>query len=77
MIERPKQGFAIPIESWLRTILADELRGIAQNRVFADRFSFDYRELGRIINGFLDRKRYVNPHFIWYIYSLYQWGKRW
>ena len=77
LIERPKQGFSIPIEQWLRGLLRSDLEALAQDKAFADCFGLQQTVLENILRQFLDRKAYINPHFIWFLYVLRQWYKRW
>ncbi|WCL80064.1 asparagine synthase (glutamine-hydrolyzing) [Saprospira sp. CCB-QB6] len=77
LIERPKQGFSIPIEQWLRGLLRPDLEALAQDKAFADCFGLQQTVLQHILRQFLDRKAYINPHFIWFLYVLRQWYKRW
>ncbi|EJF53018.1 asparagine synthase, glutamine-hydrolyzing [Saprospira grandis DSM 2844] len=77
LIERPKQGFSIPIEQWLRGLLRPDLEALAQDKAFADCFGLQQTVLEDILRQFLDRKAYINPHFIWFLYVLRQWYKRW
>ncbi|MEM9991210.1 MAG: asparagine synthase (glutamine-hydrolyzing) [Bacteroidota bacterium] len=76
LIERPKQGFAIPLDNWLRTHLKDELHSISNDQIFRKRFQLT-NKVGETIQDFLQAKRYIPPDFIWYLYNLYQWNKHW
>jgi asparagine synthase (glutamine-hydrolysing) len=77
MIERPKQGFSIPVQQWLLGSLRGELEKMALDKDFISRFHLEETELKKIIGGFLSQKRFVNPHFVWFLYVLYKWGQRW
>lgn len=78
LVERPKQGFAIPIKEWLQSELKDELLELVNNQQFANLFKLNKEEIRIIINSFLaGDKRSSNPHFIWFLYTLYAWYKRW
>jgi asparagine synthase (glutamine-hydrolysing) len=78
LIERPKQGFAIPIKEWLQTELKHILVELSEDKKFCELFSFNHSELKKIISTFLSPSNTsINPHFIWFLYSLYTWYKRW
>jgi asparagine synthase (glutamine-hydrolysing) len=77
LIERPKQGFSIPVQQWLEGRLRPELEKMAVDKMFAARFGLNQQRLQQIIRGFLTKKQFINPHFIWFLYMLYRWNLRW
>jgi asparagine synthase (glutamine-hydrolysing) len=77
LIERPKQGFSIPVQAWLLGRLRPELEKLAADQQFLESFELNAAEIQRIIHNFNHQKRYINPHFIWFLYILYRWWKRW
>jgi asparagine synthase (glutamine-hydrolysing) len=77
LIERPKQGFSIPIQQWLLGRLRPDLEKMAADKIFAERFGLNQSELQKIIKGFLSQKKFINPHFVWFLYVLYRWNERW
>jgi asparagine synthase (glutamine-hydrolysing) len=77
LIERPKQGFAIPIQDWLLGILRGELEKMSTDQSFIQSFDFGAKELQKTVFNFLNQKKYVNPHYLWFVYMLYKWHLRW
>lgn len=77
LIERPKQGFSIPVEQWLRGLLAEQLRAMVADEIFVQTMHLNSHELQQLIGDFLSRRRFINPHFIWFLYTLHQWYLRW
>lgn len=77
LIERPKQGFSIPVQQWLLGHLQPALLALKNDQDFAQTFHLNGVELARIIDNFITQKRYVNPHFVWFLYTLHQWYERW
>lgn len=77
LIERPKQGFSIPIQQWLLGKLRPELEKLVADKIFAERFGLNQRELQKIVKAFLSQKKFINPHFIWFLFVLYRWNLRW
>ncbi len=77
LIERPKQGFSIPIQKWLLSSLKEPLLSIKSDQAFLTTFQLNKNEIQRIIDNFIQQKTYINPHFIWFLYTLHQWYLRW
>ncbi len=75
LIERPKQGFAIPMGDWLRGMLRPDLEALANDRGFLETFELDGSFVRRSVSDFLSEKRFVNPHFMWFLYALHAWKK--
>lgn len=77
LMERPKQGFSIPIQQWLLGKLRPELEKMTMDKIFAERFGLNQQELQKIVRAFLAQKKFINPHFIWFLFVLYRWNQRW
>lgn len=77
LMERPKQGFAIPINKWLRGQLSAQLKDMMSDKKFIHNFGFEAPTLEKLITDYLNQRRYVNPHFIWFLFILYKWSLRW
>ncbi len=77
LIERPKQGFSIPIQKWLLGSLKEPLLAIAADGDFIKKIGLDATALQVTIQNFVQQRKYINPHFIWFLYSLHQWYLRW
>ncbi len=75
LIERPKQGFAIPMGDWLRGMLRPDLEALPHDRSFLDAFELDGKYVQRSVADFLGDKKFVNPHFMWFLYALNAWKK--
>jgi asparagine synthase (glutamine-hydrolysing) len=77
IMDRPKQGFSIPIKQWLLGSLKSELEKMSRDLTFCEKFGLNKAELVKTIELFLSQKKYVNPHFVWSLYVLYKWHLRW
>lgn len=76
LIERPKMGFGIPLDTWLQTLLKNDLHKVYEDRDFINVFAFNQEEIKRLIIQYLDKKGF-STHLIWYLYCLHQWYKTW
>ncbi|BDS14979.1 asparagine synthase (glutamine-hydrolyzing) [Aureispira anguillae] len=77
LIERPKQGFSIPVQKWLMNHLKEQLLVLKNDQDFLDSFHLEQKEINQIIDNFIHQQAYINPHFIWFLYTLHQWYYRW
>lgn len=77
LIDRPKQGFSLPLEKWLRTSLKERIRAIGEDQQFAQQFQLNTAVLKPMISNFVEGKNYVNAYFIWFLLVLHQWANRW
>jgi asparagine synthase (glutamine-hydrolysing) len=57
LLERPKQGFAMPIGAWFKGSMRDAFGDILSSPVARQRGYFDYRFVDRILNEHLAGKR--------------------
>lgn len=77
-IDRPKQGFTIPVEKWLRTQYSQVLRDLSSDTAFLSTFHLNAQTISSEINGFLDHKpSMVHIQVIWNLFTLYQWYGYW
>lgn len=77
LIDRPKQGFSIPIQDWLLGFLKEELLALTQDQGFLTTFELNPTILQQLVAQFVAQRKHINPHFIWFLYSLHQWYLRW
>ena len=77
LLNRPKQGFTIPLEDWLKGLLKEEIFDIENDIEFFKTFELDRTFYGMVIRSFYNNKGKYNPYFIWFVFCLYNWQKRW
>lgn len=74
----PKKGFGVPLDSWLRNRFASQLIALTKDSHFCNTFRLRQEELNAIVRQYLSSKyTLIDPHFIWAIYNLHAWYKRW
>lgn len=74
LVYRPKKGFGVPIESWLRTSLAHLLEETLDERSMEE--FFDVKYVTTLKNDFL-ASRPVDFEKLWYIVVFQLWRKTW
>ena len=77
LIERPKQGFDIPMREWTNGFLKEEILAMADDASFLDTFEFKKENFKTLIADYYNDKSQIDPHFVWYLYVLYKWNERW
>jgi asparagine synthase (glutamine-hydrolysing) len=77
IVDRPKQGFSVPIEKWMKSILYNDLVELVDDSSFFERFQLDQEVCKEYFRSFHNDENRINPNEIWFIYCLHQWYKRW
>jgi len=77
MFDRPKQGFSVPLNDWLNSFLKEELFDIINEDSFFKKFNLNKSMYSKILNSYFLKENKYNPNFIWSVYCLYKWNKRW
>jgi asparagine synthase (glutamine-hydrolysing) len=76
MMERPKMGFGIPVETWL----ANELKDLVQEYLSEENLNrhglFHATEVCKLVNEFYDGRteKYLK---IWYLLMFQMWYRQW
>lgn len=77
LIDRPKQGFSVPIDNWLKTYLRDEIEAMSYDNEFFRVYKLNQFLFQKLLREFFKGQDSVNAHFIWFIFTLYKWHGRW
>jgi asparagine synthase (glutamine-hydrolysing) len=80
IIERPKQGFAVPLSSWLRGDLASLVDEYLAPKRIMDGGVFDPDEVAKAVKNFRDggaANDRLDTQKIWYLLSFEMWRSRW
>lgn len=76
VMDRPKMGFAIPIESWLKNELRDLLETYLSEQRISETGLFHWAEIERLKTLFLNGRKEFGVK-IWYLLSFMVWYERW
>lgn len=75
-MDRPKMGFAIPIETWLATDLKEEVNyHLSKERIEAEGF-FKWNEIDKLKTAFFSGKKEFGVK-IWYLLCFQMWLEKW
>lgn len=80
LIDRPKQGFGIPLASWLRGELAPLIHEYLSPRRIRDQGIFDPGLVTRAVSNFRDGgpgNDRLDMQKLWYLISFQLWHERW
>ena len=76
VMDRPKMGFAIPIESWLKNELRDLLETYLSENKINETGLFNWKEIEKLKTGFLAGRKEFGVK-IWYLLSYLMWYEKW
>ena len=76
LMDRPKQGFSVPIFDWFRKELKEYLLYyLSEGRLKVGEI-FNYRDIIQLRDEYLEGKK-VNAHKLWLVLMFEMWGKIW
>ncbi len=76
VMDRPKMGFAIPIESWLKNELRDLLETYLSEGKINETGLFNWKEIEKLKEHFLSGRKEFGVK-IWYLISYLMWFEKW
>lgn len=76
IMDRPKMGFAIPIESWLKNELRDLVETYLSEKKVTETGFFNWSEVNELKQSFLGGRKEFGVK-IWYLLSFLMWYERW
>ena len=74
LFERPKQGFAIPLNSWLKGELNYLIKDYLNKNVVEEVGIVNYSEVAKLVSGFYDGKDFLYAR-VWLLIVLHKWFK--
>jgi asparagine synthase (glutamine-hydrolysing) len=80
LLERPKQGFGVPLSSWLRGDLNSLMRDYLSPERIRKADILDPRMVQRAVKNFVDggpRNDRVDVQKLWYLLAFEMWRERW
>lgn len=75
-MDRPKMGFAIPIEDWLKKDLREIVEHYLSEKIIDETNLFNTQEIIKLKNDFLNGKKEYGTK-IWYLLSFMMWYDYW
>lgn len=76
LVERPKQGFGVPVGTWLRRELRPWVEDLLLDRRSLERGYFDPEEVRRLVGQHLDGSA-DHTYRVWNLAVLEQWHRSW
>jgi len=76
LIDRPKMGFGVPIDSWLRGPLRDWASELLDHKALRDEGLFDAAEVSRVWREHIDGVR-NHHHALWCVLMYRAWANHW
>jgi asparagine synthase (glutamine-hydrolysing) len=76
LVERPKMGFGVPIDEWLRGPLREWANELLDESVLRNEGIFDAAEVGRVWREHLSASR-NNHHALWNVLMYRAWANHW
>ena len=76
MMDRPKMGFAIPIEDWLKNELRDQVDHFLSQANIEHDGIFKWSEIQQLKNAFYQGKKEFGVK-IWYLLCFQMWKEKW
>jgi asparagine synthase (glutamine-hydrolysing) len=76
LIERPKQGFSVPIYDWFKADLKDlYIQYLSESRIKSGGF-FNAKEVGALLNDYIEDKG-IDYNKIWLLFVFEMWKEKW
>lgn len=76
VFEKPKQGFEIPVEQWLRNELRSELEENSEKQLIEAQAVFNHNVLQQMIGEFLEKGQNKFASTLWCFIVFQRWWKR-
>jgi asparagine synthase (glutamine-hydrolysing) len=76
LLDRPKMGFAIPIEKWMRGALKEDLTYHLSAEVLSQHGLLNEKVVSKLLQDFLYGRSELGQK-IWYLYMFQKWWEQW
>ncbi len=77
MMERPKQGFGVPIMQWLKTDMADYVHTYLGEKLVKEQGIFDVALINKMREGFLKNEQTSHYSWLWFVIMFNAWYEKW
>jgi asparagine synthase (glutamine-hydrolysing) len=76
MMERPKMGFAIPIEKWMMNELKEKISFYLETKRIEKQGIFNHQTVNMYVSKFMNGKKEYGVK-IWYLLMFQMWHEKW
>ena len=74
LLDRPKRGFGVPIETWLKTSLSNDLQKFSERTAIMKQGIFEYEVLSELISKLYENKSTdLENRVVWSFYVFQLW----
>lgn len=77
LIDTVKRGFGIPVYRWLKGPLKPQLIALQNDREFFALFGLSAEFASTLLTDFLESRRFVSAHLVWFLFQLWEWKNTW
>jgi asparagine synthase (glutamine-hydrolysing) len=76
LLERPKMGFAIPIEKWMRSALKEDVCESLSSQALKRHDFFNETAVAGLLGAFMNGRTELGQK-VWYLYMFQKWHQQW
>lgn len=77
LLDRPKQGFAVPVREWLAEDFDNFTRGCFEDAFLKRQGIFSVQEIKKLKHGLIEKKDMGMGNILWNLFVFQMWWSRW